>query len=352
MKPLFFSIILFLLLGACEKDNTEPINREISWNYLGLEGHVVNKIEVDGNRIYAATNQGFYTTNRNSQNQHWEVLGFEGQACQSFAIVGQNEFIVSWVNRLDMEKTGIFKTTDGGESWTELGLFGGEDGPEPAFDISMHPNEPSTLYAVGYLVVARSTNGGESWEPLYGDWQGFASGLDFVFLNPHRPDELWAGGQNAIEQAILIRSPDGGENWQQWLNLVDPPSVPKDMAFHPANADVIYAGFEGGLIRTRNNGEDWETLIHNNESKFFFGVSIPQAAPETIYAAGWLKRFDDPQPFIIYRSTDGGENWQEFTHEEVDFGGVYDMDLISEEGRDKLYLGLYKGGVYEVVFNK
>lgn len=351
MKQLFFSIIILLLLGACEKENTNP-SAGISWNYLGLDGHVVNKIQLHQNRIYAATDQGFYAIDRNSQNQNWELLGFEDKICQSFIIVDQDEIIVSLVNRVDMDETGIFKTTNGGESWTALGSFGSEDGHEPAFDISMHPDDPSTLYGVGYNVVARSGDGGESWEPIYGEWQGFASGMDFVFPNPHQPEELWAGGQNAIEQGMLLHSPDGGENWQQWLDLVEAPSVPKDIAFHPTNADEIYVGFEGGLIKTGDNGEEWETLIQDDESRFFFGISIPQATPETVYTAGWLKRFDDPQPFIIYRSKDGGENWQEHTNDEVDFGGVYDMDLISEGGKDKLYIGLYKGGVYEVVFNK
>lgn len=352
MKHLFFSTLILLLLGACEKDNTEPSPQgKANWNYLGLDGHVVNKIQLFQNKIYAATDQGLYALDRGAQNQQWELLGFQGSNCQSFLMISQQEIIVSLVNKEDPEQSRLHKTTNAGESWTALNRFGRDDGPEPAFDISMHPDDPSTLYAVGYTVVARSTDGGESWEPMYGEWQGFASGLDFISLNPHEPEELWAGGQNAIEQALLLHSPDGGENWQQWLNLLEPPSVPKDIAFHPVKPAEVYVGLEGGLIKTPDNGENWETLIHSEDSRFFFGLNLHPTTPEVIYTAGWIKRFNEPQPFIIFRSKDGGKTWQEYTNEEVDFGGVYDMDLVIEEGKDKLYLGLYKGGVYEVIFD-
>jgi hypothetical protein len=136
--------------------------------------------------------------------------------------------------------------------------------------------------------------------------------LDVIKLNPNDPNSIWAGGQNAIEQGVLLHSPDAGANWENWLDLVPAPSVAKEVAFHPVNMEEVYVGFEGGVIKTPNNGEDWETLIHSEENRFFFGLAVHPTNPQIIYAAGWLKRFDDPQPFIIFVSKDGGSNWQEY----------------------------------------
>ncbi len=110
-------------------------------------------------------------------------------------------------------------------------------------------------------------------------------------------------------------------------------------------------GFEGALIKTSNDGSDWETLLESEEYRFFFGIGINKSNHDLIYTAGWLKYYDEPQPLIIYTSKNGGKNWEEHLYEGEAFGGVYDMELISENGKDKLYLGLYKGGVYEVTFN-
>jgi photosystem II stability/assembly factor-like uncharacterized protein len=149
-----------------------------------------------------------------------------------------------------------------------------------------------------------------------------------------------------------LHSANGGSTWEQWFDLVEAPSVTKDAAFHPTRPGEVYIGFEGGLLKTPNNGQTWETLISSEENRFFFGIGIREANPAVMYAAGWLKRFDEPQPFIIFTTQDGGKNWQEHTFGDEDFGGVFDLELLSEGGKDKLYLGLYKGGIYEVVFNQ
>lgn len=349
MKKLFFSLCMLVLLSSCEKENPAP-TPDVSWNSLGLDGYIINKIQVFQDRIFVGTNKGLYAKNRNGQAAEWELLGFENQEVQSFLLISEDEIIVSLVNMQQPEETGLQKTTNGGESWVDFtNGFGGQDG-EPAFDLAQHPGNASTLYAVGYNVVARSTNGGESWEPIYGEWGGFSTGLDFIKLNPQDPESIWVGGQNGIEQGVLLHSSDGGANWELWTNLVEAPSVAKEIAFHPTNPAEVYVGFEGGVIKTANRGEDWETLIHSEENRFFFGLGVNQNNPQIIYAAGWLKRFDEPQPFIIFESKDGGETWEEHQHDEPGFGGVYDMELITENGKDKLYIGLYKGGVYEVVF--
>lgn len=347
----FGNFSLLFLLTFCSDDSPQPTN-EVEWKSHGLDNHIAYKLQIFDDKIYVVTDKGFYFKSRQNNSQNWHLLGFENKSCESFLLLNENEIIVSLINRQDPTQSGLFKTVDGGLTWTEFtNGFGGGDGNESVYDISVNPEDSSIYYAVGAFVVARSNDRGMSWEPVFGEWQGFASGLAFVKVNPYQPSHIWAGGQNGIEQGLLLHSSEGGNDWNHWLDLVEAPSVPKEVAFHPTKHQEVYVGFEGALIKTPDNGTSWETLIESDESKFYFGIGINKTNPDRIYAGGWLKRFDEPQPFIIYASKDGGKNWQEYQYENEDFGGVYDMELVSEDGKDKLYLGLYKGGVYEVVFN-
>ncbi len=352
MRKKFLSLFILLLLGACHEDDSSS-TPAVQWNYLGLTGHIVNKVQVIPDKIYAATDKGFYALERNAGNQNWELLGFENKPCQSFLIIDEEEMIISLVNRQEASQTGLYKTSNGGQSWTEFtNGFGGAEGAEPVWDITVNPKDSSIYYAVGEYVVARSTDKGLHWEPLFGNWQAFTTGMDFVKLSPHDPESIWVGGQNAIEQGYVLYSANGGTSWEQWFDLVEAPSVAKEAAFHPSKPGEVYLGFEGGLLKTPDNGNTWETLIDSEENRFFFGIGIRQSNPSVMYAAGWLKRYDEPQTLIIFTTKDGGQNWHQYTYEEEDFGGVYDLVMLTEGGQDKLYLGLYKGGIYEVVFNQ
>ena len=136
-------------------------------------------------------------------------------------------------------------------------------------------------------------------------------------------------------------------------DLLPAPTVAKEMIFHPTESETILAGFEGGLIKTINNGESWQTVIDTHESsRFFFGIARDPADPSTICAGGWIKSFDDPQPFILYRSTNNGDSWKTYESDEIDFGGIYDMVWTGTGENKRLLAGLHKGGIYEISFEQ
>jgi hypothetical protein len=349
MKNLLFAFILLLI--SCDSNDPEP-EVEFSVNSLGLGNHTINEMVAKGNLAYIATDKGFYKGNLADEEPEWDLLGFSGQSVESAVIIDENNFVISVVDRQNVQNTAIYKSTNGGVDWVEYqNGFGGSD-TEPAFEISKDPQNENIWYGVGYNVVAKSENSGQTWTPVFGNWQGFASGMALVRVNPNNDQQIWAGGQNAIEQGFLLRSTDGGENWTEMYDLLPAPTVAKEMAFHPTDAQTIFAGFEGGLLKTINNGNDWTTAIDEEDSKrFFFGIVIDPDNPLTIYSGGWLKRFDEPQPFVLYRSTNGGTTWNTYEIDGVDYGGVYDMIWVGSGQNKRLLVGFYKGGVYELVIN-
>uniref|UniRef100_UPI0025E650E6 WD40/YVTN/BNR-like repeat-containing protein n=1 Tax=Marivirga sp. TaxID=2018662 RepID=UPI0025E650E6 len=133
-----------------------------------------------------------------------------------------------------------------------------------------------------------------------------------------------------------------------WLDLVPNPTTVKKIAFDNQTPQSIYVGFEGALLKTMNNGQSWNTLIDEHpSSKFFFGINVSELDNNRIFSAGWFKG-DEPQSLVLYYSTDKGSTWKEDVFEEEQFGGVLDMLLKTEGNKERLFLALDKGGVYEV----
>ncbi|MGK7393821.1 MAG: WD40/YVTN/BNR-like repeat-containing protein [Candidatus Cyclobacteriaceae bacterium M3_2C_046] len=342
----FISLILFT---NCNQENDLKIQpSNFSWKHLGLNNQVINQVRILDDTIYTATDQGLFKKKTNDAS--WIPMGIN-EPIQSFLLFSRKEFLVSVFDRNDPSQASLKKTSDGGTNWINFqNGFGGNE-PEPVFDLALNPSDSNQLFATGYSVVARSNDQGNSWKPVYGNWGGFATGLSVVEVNPYETNEVWAGGQNSIEQAITLFSADQGDSWQIWQNLVDAPSVLKAVAFDPDQAGWVYGGYEGGLIKTDDNGQQWQTLIESDDNRFFFGVKVHPNDPDIIYTAGWLKYFDNPQPLIVFRSADGGQSWKTYEFPQQIYGGVYSMDLEVSDQQDRLYLGLYKGGIYRFDFD-
>jgi photosystem II stability/assembly factor-like uncharacterized protein len=129
---------------------------------------------------------------------------------------------------------------------------------------------------------------------------------------------------------------------------VDNPTVAVEVAFTNSGSH-IFAGFEGALMKTSNNGDTWKQVIdgHTDGLRFFYGIGKSDVRQSHMYAGGWLKGVDE-QSLVLYISRDSGETWETKTFEDETSGGIYSMKVISSGNRDRVFVGLDGGGVYEV----
>jgi len=342
------SLCLALFITSCDK---EEINKQPSFtfDYSGLENRIINELSTSAAGIMAATDQGLYmkTESLNSlEPDNWESVGLAAKNIRTFVEIDEDLWLV-------VENTQssflLYQSENQGETWMEVeNNFGGEY--EQHINDLEYVAETQMLYAVGYGVLAESADMGHTWTPIIGDWDWLASGLDFVEKNPEA-NELWIGGQNAIEGFILYKYNLDSKEETLYMNLVEMPSTAKSILFDKNDPDHVIVGAEGGIISTEDGGDNWELLKDDHQSsKFYFGLARDEFKPEILYTAGWLKDFDHPQKLILLNSPDNGSTWQEIIHPDDElFGGVYDMLSTVEDGKQVLYLGLYKGGVFRVV---
>ncbi|WOE74695.1 VPS10 domain-containing protein [Alterisphingorhabdus coralli] len=174
-------------------------------------------------------------------------------------------------------ESGLWKSEDGGESWTELktGLPQGNMGK---IGLTLSPMRPDIVYAAieedqRKGGVWRSTNRGASWEKM-SDEVGQGTG-------PHYYQELYAS-PHVFDRIYLVSntsqiSNDGGKTWTPLNNEhkhVDDHAI----AFRPDDPDYILFGSDGGLYESYDHTKTWR-FINNLPITQFYKVAVDDAEP-------------------------------------------------------------------------
>lgn len=343
-----FCAIAFVLVGACESNGFTPIENDVRFDHDGLDGHVITRLYQHGDRTYAATDQGLYFKTLGGQ---WQSTGLSQGEVLDLAIIDADHHIAS----VRDTTAGIFndallETTDGGQNWHSVEHnFGGETA-ETLYGL-YYDSYNNALYATGVQVLAVSYDDGRSWELLSGAWGSFSQPNHIVKHNP-ATNEIWYGGQNAIEQMVLRRYSLDTQEEQSFPDLLPAPSVIYGIQFDPENERGVYVSGEGGVLKTEDNGEEWTTLIGDVDYRFYFDIALDPVDPRTLYTGGWDKMdVTVPQPLILEVSTDDGDTWTEHRHpDDTLLGGVRSILATTEDEETVVYLGLYGGGVMRVTF--
>jgi photosystem II stability/assembly factor-like uncharacterized protein len=167
--------------------------------------------------------------------------------------------------------SGIWKSTDGGGSWTELteGLPTSDMG-RIGLDIAL--SHPATIYAViegSEQGVYRSDNGGLSWRQMSSQ-----ASIPWYFgeirVDPTDPETVYHLGVS------LTRSTDGGATWERAANSVH--ADQHALWINPKNRDHLILGNDGGLYVSRDRGANWD-FSPNLPISQFYAVGIDMAEP-------------------------------------------------------------------------
>ena len=228
---------------------------------------------------------------------------------------------------------GIFKSTDQGDSWepifdNALSLSIG--------DLDIATSDPNTIYvgtgesnagggslAYDGVGIYKTNDGGQNWTHL-----GLTDigSVGKVAVDPQNPNRAFVAAMGDLfgnnPERGVFRTQDGGASWEQVLHVTDSTGA-VDLAIHPTQPDTIYAalwqrvrqphrrsygGPTSGIYRSFDGGTTWTPLTSGlpSQDKGRIGLSISPSHPNQVFAsitdiAGLL--------INVYKSTNNGDTW-------------------------------------------
>ena len=256
---------------------------------------------------------------------------------------------------------GVWKTTDGGSNWEVLSDKDFKTGSVGAIAVS--ESDPNVIYVGmgespirGNLShgdgVYKSTDGGRSWKNV-----GLADSRQIarIRIHPKNPDLVYvaaqghAWGPNA--ERGIYRSEDGGKTWKKVLG-VDDKTGACDLSMDPNNPRILYAAFwqairkpwelvSGGpgsaLYKSADGGETWKKLTSGLPDEMWgrVGVAASPARPGRVWAMVEAKKKGG-----LYLSDDYGEKWTHVNdeHKIRERAWYYSWVVPDTKNADALYL--------------
>ncbi|MFN3729596.1 MAG: WD40/YVTN/BNR-like repeat-containing protein [Fimbriimonadaceae bacterium] len=255
------------------------------------------------------------------------------------------------------EGDGVYKSTDGGKTWTHMGLAD----TRTIARIIVHPTNPDVVYvgALGHIFghneergLYKSVDGGKSWNKVL--YVSDRAGVVDVEFEPGNPDVLYAATWECSRSPWSMNSGGPGSKFfksadsgRTWTEITRSPGLPKGLIgkigvdISPADPNRVYAIIEaedGGVFRSDDRGQTWELVSNNRNFRqrawYYTHVVADTKDKDTLYILN----------VQMFRSTDGGRTYQTISTPHADHHDLW----IAPDNPDRMIVANDGGGAVSV----
>jgi len=283
----------------------------------------------------------------------------------SIGLEGQKKKAISTATIEKEDKSISFpESTFNSLNWRSIGPFRG--GRSAAVTgVTGKPN----LYYFGSTGggVWKTLDAGQTWENISDGY--FGGSIGAVAVSESDPNVLYVGGGEVTVRGNVSygygmwKSTDAGKTWKN-SGLPDSKHIPR-IRIHPTNPEIVYAAVLGdlykssqerGVYRSKDGGKNWEKILFANADAGAVDLILDPNNARILYAATWRIRrtpYDlssGGEGSDLWKSTDGGDNWTKIsTNKGMPKGpfGIIGI-TVSPVNSEKLYaiIEANDGGVY------
>jgi photosystem II stability/assembly factor-like uncharacterized protein len=322
-------------------------SKSLDWSYNQRHGVWAIRVDpTDADVVWAATTEGVYKSL--DAGQSWTLKHPVIMAMDLVLHPTNPQVALAGCGDLSSPGGGIYRTTDGGDSWTRItgggipSTFGGK------IQFGVTPADADVVFASignGFEVnqsdnftwLLRSTDFGATWELRsttdYSRWQGWYS--HDVAVHPTDPDTVIAVGIDVWKSTNAGQSLHQVSDYRNYFTGVLPPGGPEgqsdyshadhhDVIWHPTDPSIVYFANDGGVFRSLDGGQTFEGVNGGYQSQQFYNgfTSYPTDAN---LAMGGLQDFSS----AVYR---GAGQWQRWV-----YGGDGGWTAIDSRNPDVMY---------------
>ncbi|OQY29662.1 MAG: hypothetical protein B6244_03070 [Candidatus Cloacimonetes bacterium 4572_55] len=337
-----------------------------TWSSIGLgESYAIGRIVVDptdSDRVYVAAlgsyfsptpQRGLFLSDNGGEDWEQSLFVSDSTGAVDFALNPQDPSILyasfwerarypDFGTHLYGASSGIYKSTDRGESWEELsaGLPNPDAEPVGRIGLAISPSNPQILYANytdGSAIIGlyRTDDGGDSWEEVapsfdLSETAGFSWYFGNIRVHPTDPDNIF------VLDVGLMGSENGGQTWPilygyDYYYQYDFHVDHHALEFFPDNPDRLISGNDGGLYISENRGYNW-TKVDELPITQFYEIEIDAINPERLYGG--------TQDNGTLRTLTGDtDNWHRI------FGGDGFYCLVNYHNPDIIYAESQRGNL-------
>ncbi|NUM34181.1 MAG: hypothetical protein HUU50_06535 [Candidatus Brocadiae bacterium] len=262
-----------------------------AWEIYAIAVHPANS-----NIVYACTEDSGIFKSQNSGSS-WQPIGnipsITGIAC--IAIDPNNPNIL-YIGTDYQPDGSIFKSIDGGDTWTKS-----DNGiPQGIFinAIAISPSNSSIVYACSEDEgLFKSTNNGLTWQNININIEG---GVKAIAVSPDSASLVYAAAE--LEKRVY-KSTDGGSIWSDISHLLPERFTASFISIHPDTTDTIYiASYGYGIYKSTDNGASWSSKNSGLRAVVVEGLAINPVDPSHVYAGMW-------GGFSIVKTANHGASW-------------------------------------------
>ena len=230
------------------------------------------------------------------------------------------------------------------------------------------PGESDTYY---FGAVAggmwKTTDGGLNWHPLWDKFTEASASIGAIAIAPSDPNVIYAGtGEACIRGNIVMgngvyKSTDAGKTWK-FSGLRDTYAIGR-MIVHPKDPNLIYVAALGhpfgpnttrGVFRSRDGGKNWQRVLYVDDKTGGIDIQFDLSNPNILFAGMWQTvrkpwTLESGGPGSgLYRSADGGDTWTKLTGNGLPEGTIGRIGVATTPNPNRIYalIEADKGGLF------